>query len=71
MACLRHDNLDKSLVKAAAEIPLEAVRATKAEWPECLKACVEAKDGHFEWNYYLLSYLLTYSLHATESFLRS
>ena len=29
-------------MKAAAEIPLETVRAAIAEWPERLKACVEA-----------------------------
>ena len=47
MACQkRHNNLDS--VKAAAEIPLETVRAAKAEWPERLKACVEADGGHFE-----------------------
>jgi len=32
--------------------PLETVRAAIAEWPECLKACVEAQGGHFEWHYY-------------------
>jgi len=51
----RHTNLDslrKYLVKAAAEVPLETVRAAIAEWPERLKACVEAEGGHFEWNYY-------------------
>jgi hypothetical protein len=56
MACQkRHNNLDslkRSLVKAAAEIPLETVRAAIAEWPERLKACVEAESGHFEWHYY-------------------
>jgi hypothetical protein len=30
------------LVKAAAEIPLETEHALPAEWPEGLKACVEA-----------------------------
>jgi hypothetical protein len=39
-------------VKAAAEIPLETVRAAIAEWPERLKVCVEAEGGHFEWHYY-------------------
>jgi len=34
--------------KAAAEIPLETVRAAIAEWPERLKACVGAKGDHFE-----------------------
>jgi hypothetical protein len=52
MTCQKHyhnlDSLKRSLVKAAAEIPLETVRATIAEWPECLKACVEAEGGHFE-----------------------
>jgi hypothetical protein len=51
----RHNNLDslkRSLVKEAAEIPLETVRAAIAEWPERLKACVEAEGGHFEWHYY-------------------
>jgi len=52
MACQkRHNNLDslkRSLVKAAAEIPLETVRAAITEWPERLKACVEAEGGHFE-----------------------
>jgi len=56
MACQkRHNNLDclkRSLVKAATEIPLERVRAAIAEWSEGLKACVEAKGGHFEWHYY-------------------
>jgi hypothetical protein len=52
MACRkRQNNLDsmkRSLVKVAAEIPLETVRAAIAEWPECLKACVGAEGGHFE-----------------------
>jgi len=46
-----HNNLDslkRSLMKAAAEIPLETVRASIAEWPERLKACVGAESGHFE-----------------------
>jgi len=51
MACeKRHNNLDslkRSLVKAAAEILLETVRAAIAVWPERLKACVEAEGGHF------------------------
>jgi hypothetical protein len=41
----RHNSLEslrRSLVKAAAEIPLETERAATAEWPERLKACVEA-----------------------------
>jgi hypothetical protein len=56
MACQKHhDNLDslkRFLRKAAAEIPLETVRAAIAEWPERLKACVEVEGGHFEWYYY-------------------
>jgi len=51
----RHNNLDslkRSLVKAAAEIPLETASAAIADWPERLKACVQAKGGHFEWYYY-------------------
>jgi len=46
-----HNNLDRlkrSLVKAAAEIPMETVRAAIAEWPERLGACFEAEGGHFE-----------------------
>jgi len=46
MACRkRHNSLEslrRSLVKAAAEIPLETERAATAEWQERLKACVEA-----------------------------
>jgi hypothetical protein len=56
MACQkRHNNLDslqRSLVKAAAEILLDTVLAAIAEWPKHLKACVEAEGGHFEWHYY-------------------
>jgi hypothetical protein len=47
----RHNSLEslrRSLVKAAVEIPLETERAATAEWPDCLKACVEALGGHFE-----------------------
>jgi hypothetical protein len=43
---------EEILVKTAAEIPLEQVRAAIAEGPERLKACVEAEGGHFERNYY-------------------
>jgi hypothetical protein len=46
VACRKHhsslDSLRRSLVKAAAEIPLESECAATAERPECLKACVEA-----------------------------
>ena len=52
MACRKcHNNLEslkRSLLKAVAEIPLETVRVVTAEWPERLKACVKAEDGHFE-----------------------
>jgi len=44
----RHNSLDslkRSLVQAASEIPLETVRAAISEWPERLKACVEAEGG--------------------------
>jgi hypothetical protein len=47
----RHKNLKslkRSLVKAAAEIPLETVHAVIAEWLEHLRACVEAEGGHTE-----------------------
>jgi hypothetical protein len=56
MACWKHHNnlesLRRSIVKAAAESPLETERATTAEWPEHLKACIKAQGGHFEWHYY-------------------
>jgi len=55
MACQKHHNLKslkRSIVKAAAEIALETVHAAIAEWPESLKACVEAEGGRFEWHYY-------------------
>jgi hypothetical protein len=56
MACQkRHNNLGslkRSLEKAAKEIPLETLNAATAEWPERLKACVEADGDHFEWHYY-------------------
>jgi hypothetical protein len=29
------------------------VHVVTAEWPECLKACVEAEGGCFEWHYYI------------------
>jgi inhibitor of nuclear factor kappa-B kinase subunit alpha len=46
------DSLKKTLVKAAAEIPLETVHAAIAEWLEHLKACIGAEGGHFEGHYY-------------------
>jgi len=36
------EGLRRYLVKASAEIPLEMVRASTAEWSERLTACVEA-----------------------------
>ena len=46
MACRRRHNslesLRRSLVKEAAEITLETVCAATAEWPEGLKAYIEA-----------------------------
>jgi inhibitor of nuclear factor kappa-B kinase subunit alpha len=52
MACRKHhnnlDGLKRSLVKAAAEIPLDTVGAAIAEWPEHRKACIEAEGSHFE-----------------------
>jgi hypothetical protein len=52
MACQKRqnnlDSLKRSFVKPAAEILLETVRAAIAEWPESLKACVEAEGGHFK-----------------------
>lgn len=42
------EGLKVDLVKAAASIPLEVVRAAIDEWPDRLKRCVKAKGGHFE-----------------------
>jgi len=46
MVCRKHhnslDSLRRSLVKTAAEIPLETEHAATAEWLEHLKACVKA-----------------------------
>jgi hypothetical protein len=56
MVCHKHHSslgsLKRSLLKTAAEIPLETVRAATAEWPERLKACVKTEGGHFMWHYY-------------------
>jgi hypothetical protein len=45
-ACREHHNslesLKRYLVKAVAENPLEMVREVTAEWPEHVKACIEA-----------------------------
>jgi hypothetical protein len=38
--------MKRTFVKSAAEIPMETGRAAVAEWPEGLKACVEAEGGH-------------------------
>ena len=46
------DSLQRSLMKAATENPLEKARAAIAEWTECLKACVGAEGSHFQWHYY-------------------
>jgi hypothetical protein len=47
MACRkRHKNLDslkRSLVKAAAEIALEMLRAVIAEWSQCLKVVLRQR----------------------------
>jgi hypothetical protein len=40
--CHNLESLRRSLVKAVAEIPLETEQVATAEWPERLKACVEA-----------------------------
>jgi len=42
------ESLRRSLVKTAAEIPLETERAATAGWLEHLKACVEAQGSHSE-----------------------
>ena len=47
----RHKSLEslrRSLVKAAAENPLETERAATTKRPEHIKACVESEGGHFE-----------------------
>jgi hypothetical protein len=46
MVCL--ESLKRSLTKAVAEIPLGMVCAVTAQLLEYLKACIEAKGGHFE-----------------------
>lgn len=42
------ESLKVDLVKAAASIPLDVVRAAIDEWPGRLEKCVKAKGGHFE-----------------------
>lgn len=47
----RHANLEslkRSIVKAAAEIPLETIRTCIEQWPERLRRCIEKEGGHFE-----------------------
>jgi hypothetical protein len=47
----KHYNLDilkRSLVKKAAEIPMEKMHAAIAEWQKHLKTSVLAKGGNFE-----------------------
>lgn len=49
--CKPHRNIEAlkaDLVKAAASLPLDVVRAAIDEWPDRLKKCVKAKGGHFE-----------------------
>jgi len=49
--CIPHSNLESlkvDLVKAAASIPLDVVRAAIDEWPGRLKKCVAEKGGHIE-----------------------
>jgi hypothetical protein len=52
MACQKHhnnlDRLKRFLMKAAADIPLETMRAVIAEWLEHLKSCIGAEGSHFE-----------------------
>jgi len=47
----RHTNLEslkQSIVKAAAEIPLETIRTCIEQWSKRLCRCIENKGGHFE-----------------------
>ncbi|KAF0721301.1 Uncharacterized protein FWK35_00023996, partial [Aphis craccivora] len=47
----RHANkesLKRSIVKAAAEIPLETIRTCIEQWPERLRRCIEKEGEHFE-----------------------
>ena len=48
---MRHptiDSLNRFLVSAVTDFPIETMRAAIDEWPERLRACVYAKGGHFE-----------------------
>lgn len=42
------ESLKANLVKVAASIPLDVIRAAIDEWPGRLEKCVKAKGGHFE-----------------------
>lgn len=52
VACSKpHTNLEalkSSIRKAAANFPIERIRAAIDEWPERLRKCVREKGGHFE-----------------------
>ena len=52
MACqIPHRNLEslkKSFDLAMSSIPIETVRFAIDQWPNRLRACVKAKDDHFE-----------------------
>ncbi|CAH0404372.1 unnamed protein product [Chilo suppressalis] len=51
-ACSKsHPNLESlktSLIKAAADIDVDLVRAAIDDWPRRLKACIQNQGGHFE-----------------------
>lgn len=42
------ESLKASLIKAAADIDMDVVRAAIDDWPRRLKACIENHGGHFE-----------------------
>lgn len=47
----RHPDLESlkaSLIKAAAEIDMDLVRAAIDDWPRRLKACIQNRGGHFD-----------------------
>ncbi len=47
----RHPNLEalkRSIVQAAAAIPLDTLRKSIEKWPERLAKCIAAEGGHFE-----------------------
>ncbi|CAK1582815.1 unnamed protein product [Parnassius mnemosyne] len=51
-ACSKpHPNLESlktSLIKAAADIDMDLVRAVIDDWPRRFKACIQNHGGHFE-----------------------